>query len=102
MATKRLWRVTVISPYSIRAAGRNRKKGSPASAGFKVTSWYETKAKAQAAISALAKRAEAGRKQATARGKNAFHLDEEPDIEVKSVPYEAGLRGKIRLKNERI
>lgn len=101
-APRQMFRVTVAANYYIRAKKqRNRKGTSPESAAYIVRAWYKTEKEARAAIDDLSAQVEEGRDNVIEDTPRAFTKDEDIDIEIKALKYNADLIDTMEEVNEK-
>lgn len=97
-----MFRVTIAATYYVRSMKTaNRKGGSPASAAYVARGWYSTFARAVAAQDSLTERAEAGRDDAVDEIKRAYDQGDDPDIEIRTVPFDERFINVIEEVNEK-
>jgi hypothetical protein len=103
---RKMWRVTVGAAYEIRpkrGKGKNKKrKGSPAKASYMIRAWFSDYASAVNAQDDLEERAIAGRDEVEDSNKNAFHTDNEDEVnvEISTVEYDERLLDTVEETNE--
>lgn len=102
MATKKMFRLTVAAPYYTRQRGKKKNRNSPFSSSFIVRGWFRTQREAKQAVDDFIDRAIGGRDNAIDKDKESFSKEEEPNVEIKPVSYDARYIDIEEEQNERI